>query len=150
MEWIYNHEAEERKKREALQQAHDLSEAESQAGVDDFIKRETAHESLSARFREMCKEAMDKPFSEKVLLELSRGLECLYRELDEMDRRSPFPEYSPDQVYGVVFSNGCYFFYSSNPMRLPSIPHLFFCVEKAKLRPEQIEFLEGKISEQNQ
>ena len=92
---------------------------------------------------------MDKPFSKMVLLELSRDLERLYRELDEWDRKSPLSVFFPDPVYGVVFIDGCYFFYSSNPMELPGIPHLFLCVEKAKLRPEQIEFLEGKISEQN-
>ena len=149
MVWIYNHEAEERKKREALQQAHDLSEAESRDRVDNFIEREMVYRSLPARVREMCNKALDESFSKENLMILVHDLECLYRELNEMDRRSPFPEYSPDQVYGVVFSNGCYFFYSSNPMMLPSIPHLFLCVEKAKLRPEQIEFLEGKISEQN-
>ena len=147
--WIYDHEAEERKKREALQQAHDLSEEESRDSVDNFIKREMVYRSLPARFREMCNKALDEPFSKMALLKLSQELENLYGDLVEMDRQSPFPEYSPDQVYGVVFSNGCYFFYSSDPMMLPSIPHLFFCVEKAKLRPEQIEFLEGKISEQN-
>ena len=147
--WIVNPKEEERKKREALQQAHDLSEAESQAGVDNFIKREIAYQSLPARFREMCGEAMDKPFSKMVLLELSRDLECLYEELDARDRKSPCSGYSSDLVYGVVFRDECYFFYESDQMMIPRIPHLFFCVEKSKLRPEQIEFLEGKITEQN-
>ena len=148
--WIYNEEAAERERREALQQAHDLSEAESRDKVDAFIKNEIGHTLFPARFREMCKEAMDKPFSKMVLLELSHDLECLYRDLERTDRESPFFRCFSDRVYGIAFRDGCYFFYESNPDMLPRIPHLFFCVEKVKLRPDQIEFMDGKISEQKQ
>lgn len=141
MVWIYNPLQEERTEREYLQKARDLSGPESRAKIDFLIRYENKLEEA----RQKSKEILDSsPFSRDELEKLCFTLDHIRRELDEMEKEFPYLLPSHGEIYWPAFRKGCYFFYKRSTMMIPSIPHLFFSVEQAKLLPEQIEFLDGK------
>ena len=142
--WIWNPMHEEMQLREALADARRLSERESRAAIDDLFEFERKLPELRA-LSEAYERALDellpaKKLSEETASTLSKVRDYLAFDGEPLRRPSFLVDASD---YGVVFRKGCYFFFG-RPRALDVPGHAFFGVEKAKLGPEQIEFLDRK------
>ena len=142
----------EEKKREIFERARSLSEQESRDAIDELIEYEgklADAQALSSEYEQALRELSLDKLSGKTASTLQKVAFVLHKnaEMLELNGPSRFRSHSSGG-YRVSFYEEYYFFMDRH-MILDALTWPFFGVEKAKLRPEQIEFLDRKCADRS-